>query len=260
MLRSLPGGVKPPQRERFTGRDRRAGLVHYRDAGDHRPAHADRRLGPGQRLRRHRRGRVVGHYGRRHPDALPPGCFRNPHRRRSRHYGRHADQGLRRVRPAPGGGPPAEPQDRQDLQPGGPGIAVRLADVALDQERLGAVREDTRGGGQDLDGAGLVATEHQPGPRGKDRVDALPPRACPRGSRPRRCGGGPACAGRGRTGRARFPGSSARASLKARGGAGDFPAGARGGPSPRSPGPCRRRCGNPDQAGSRAPRGCPGSA
>jgi hypothetical protein len=32
-----------------------------------------------------------------------PGCFRYPYGRPSRHHGRHADHGLRRVQPVPGG-------------------------------------------------------------------------------------------------------------------------------------------------------------
>ena len=38
----------------------------------------------------------------------------------------------------------------------GPGVAVQVTDVTLDQERLGGVREDACGGGQHLDGARLV--------------------------------------------------------------------------------------------------------
>ena len=41
LLRPLPGRLEPAQRQRPPGRDRRAGLVHHRDAGDHRPAPAD---------------------------------------------------------------------------------------------------------------------------------------------------------------------------------------------------------------------------
>jgi hypothetical protein len=36
------------------------------------------------------------------------------------------------------------------------GVAAQVSDMPLDQERLGGVREDAAGGGQDLDGADLV--------------------------------------------------------------------------------------------------------
>jgi len=47
LFSALPSRMEPPPGQRTSGRDRRAGLVHHRDDGDHRAATAGRRLGPG---------------------------------------------------------------------------------------------------------------------------------------------------------------------------------------------------------------------
>jgi len=75
LLGPLPGGVEPPPCGRHPGRRQRAGLVHQRDAGDHRPALPGQWLGPGRRLRRDQRGRLAGNYRRRRPDPVPPETY-----------------------------------------------------------------------------------------------------------------------------------------------------------------------------------------
>ena len=76
LLGPLPGRLEPPDASDPPADAGALGWTITAMRETIEPAAAGRRLGPGARVRGDQRGRLVGHHGRRHPGALPPGHLR----------------------------------------------------------------------------------------------------------------------------------------------------------------------------------------